>query len=107
MELNSNHYYRHADEYDSNRDSDDLEKEKKIPEPTQEIICMIDAKNSLQRLDNELRFPEYVNICRQIETYLKKYCVHDIVEDEIDLTPDTSMRIKYCNICMCDFTHSD
>ena len=33
----------------------------------------------------------------------KNVCCHNIVDDYIDITPDRSMRIKYCDICMVTF----
>jgi len=34
-----------------------------------------------------------------------KLCDHEIVRDLIDLTPDTSKVIYYCEKCMQDFTN--
>lgn len=33
----------------------------------------------------------------------KTECLHNIVDDYIDITPDRSMKIKYCDICMVTF----
>lgn len=41
----------------------------------------------------------------KIFSYDQKNCVHEIVQDLIDLTPDTSQVIFYCEKCMADFTH--
>jgi hypothetical protein len=30
-------------------------------------------------------------------------CKHNIVDDYIDITPDRSMKIKYCDICLMTF----
>ena len=40
----------------------------------------------------------------KIDIFLKNNCQHDIEEDDIDITPDRSMHIRYCRICQCDFT---
>jgi hypothetical protein len=41
---------------------------------------------------NKLRLKE---LCELI----KQTCQHNFVIDDIDITPDKSMRIKYCTIC--------
>lgn len=41
----------------------------------------------------------------KIFSHDQKNCVHEIVQDLIDLTPDTSQVIFYCEKCMADFTH--
>jgi len=46
--------------------------------------------NRLQYLNNY-----YSDICENI----KQTCVHDYIYDDIDITLDHSMRIKYCSIC--------
>jgi hypothetical protein len=41
----------------------------------------------------------------KIFSHDQKNCDHEIVQDLIDLTPDTSQVIFYCEKCMADFTH--
>jgi hypothetical protein len=36
----------------------------------------------------------------------QQICDHEIVRDLIDITPDKSQVIFYCEKCMADFTHS-
>jgi capsular polysaccharide biosynthesis protein len=37
-----------------------------------------------------------------IQQKLKESCVHSFVKDLIDITPDKSKEIEYCEICECD-----
>jgi hypothetical protein len=46
---------------------------------------------------------EYSNICKLMEEYIIHNCKHNIVEDSIDITPDTSRTIFYCSKCMKSF----
>ena len=46
---------------------------------------------------------EYINICKLMEEYIIHNCNHNIVEDSIDITPDTSQTIFYCSKCMKSF----
>jgi len=34
-----------------------------------------------------------------INTFLTRYCVHDVMTDYIDITPDKSIMIRYCKCC--------
>ena len=42
----------------------------------------------------------------KIFSHDQKNCDHEIVRDLIDITPDKSQVIFYCEKCMADFTHS-
>jgi hypothetical protein len=46
---------------------------------------------------------EYNNICKLMKEYIIHNCNHNIVEDSIDITPDTSRTIFYCSKCMKSF----
>ncbi len=34
-----------------------------------------------------------------IKTFLMRYCVHDVMTDYIDITPDKCITIRYCKCC--------
>lgn len=34
-----------------------------------------------------------------INTFLMRYCVHDVMTDYIDITPDKCITIRYCKYC--------
>jgi hypothetical protein len=38
-----------------------------------------------------------------VVNYIESNCVHNIVTDYIDITPDYGHNIKYCDICMKTF----
>lgn len=34
-----------------------------------------------------------------INTFLMRYCAHDVMTDHIDITPDKCITIRYCKNC--------
>lgn len=42
---------------------------------------------------------------QQIKIEKMNHCHHNFVDDEIDITPDKSKKIRYCSIC--EYTHHD
>ena len=69
---------------------------------TEDIALMCSIKENLIQLDIE-KNNDYINILDSITKYIEKYCHHDIIDDDIDITPEKSMRIHYCNKCMTTF----
>jgi hypothetical protein len=45
----------------------------------------------------------YKNVLNNCRDYLKKNCCHVLVNDLIDIDPDKSEFIRYCNICKVRF----
>ena len=69
-------------------------------EPTEDILHMAEAKIHIERLATDQRTLEYNAIISSINHYLRRNCKHeDIIEDYIDITPELSQKIKYCNQC--------
>tara|TARA_A100001015_G_scaffold292903_1_gene368796 strand:+ start:1251 stop:1475 length:225 start_codon:yes stop_codon:yes gene_type:complete len=69
------------------------------------IDCMIRVK---QILDNEFKNKinnEYSKICKLVEEYVVKHCDHHIVNDLIDIDPDRSKSILYCDKCFHTFSN--
>jgi hypothetical protein len=66
---------------------------------------LITSKNSL--LHEEINEPELIeqilHLINIVETKVKAECKHDYVEDYIDVDPERSMRITYCNKCLSQF----
>jgi hypothetical protein len=60
------------------------------PQKQINIQCFIDKRNYISQM--KLR-------CNK---KIYELCVHNFVEDSIDITPDRSQNIRYCSIC--DFT---
>lgn len=59
-------------------------------------------------LGNNIQHPKSpITVCSvdnlNTQILLEDECSHNIVDDYIDITPDRSMKIKYCDICMKTF----
>ena len=70
------------------------------------IQCMIRAK---EILDNDFKYninDEYSEIVEKIENYVIKHCQHKIVRDLIDIDPDRSKTIFYCENCFQTFSNN-
>jgi hypothetical protein len=63
------------------------------------IYYMERAKSILEQVEKGQQPAEYSKICQSIKEFIAKYCPHEIEEDDIDISPDKSQRIKYCKIC--------
>jgi hypothetical protein len=66
-----------------------------------EIIAR--AKSYTDSLPTHLQNADYIIIANKIDAYLKKYCVHKIITDSIDIDCDRSQTIHYCEICFQTF----
>jgi hypothetical protein len=65
------------------------------------IRKMIIARDSLEfpkKMDTE-----YKKIYDLIQEYINIYCSHEIIEDYIDIFPEKSQKIKYCQKCFTNF----
>lgn len=82
-----------------------MEKNNEIIENEYEDIRLIsNALNTLDVLPNKDRKKMYIEIVNLMNCYINTYCKHHIVEDLIDINPDCSRTIRYCEHCMKDFT---
>lgn len=63
-----------------------------------EILSIMEYYKNLN--PNEENYKNVLNNCRD---YLKKYCCHNLVNDLIDIDPDRSEFIRYCDICKVRF----
>jgi hypothetical protein len=63
------------------------------------VYRMILAKGNLDALPLDIVDAEYIAIQTAISKYIKKHCKHSIVSDHIDLSPETSATIFYCEHC--------
>lgn len=64
--------------------------------------AMENAKRVLNKITKDKQNADYKNIIQLIEKYLIKHsddCHHNIIEDLIDIDPDRSKMVKYCNLC--------
>jgi hypothetical protein len=57
-----------------------------------------------QRKNNTTKIVEKISILfNSIEQKLHSECIHDYVDDYIDITPEKSQKITYCKSCWCTF----
>ena len=66
--------------------------------PTQ----LSDVDKEIQQILCYLNLPTYENTnnyLQLVEEQIKNKCQHNYVTDDIDIDPDTSIRICYCSIC--------
>jgi arginine decarboxylase-like protein len=54
----------------------------------------ITSKNKCKKQINDVEY--YI---QRIEKEINNLCEHNYIEDDIDITPDISQKIKYCSIC--------
>jgi len=80
------------------------------------IIMNIDKFNYLIELRKSLELNKYIfknenekfliivnDLLKEIDNILKSECVHDYIEDYIDINQETTQKINYCAKCMCSF----
>lgn len=72
-------------------------------ENSEDVKSLIRCKNVLERHSNRMDSNDHQAIMDFINEYLLKYCSHNKIHDLIDITPDKSMNIIYCNKCYCTF----
>ena len=64
-----------------------------------DIYTMVNALEILERVDISKRPGLYRQIHQSIKNYLQQYCDHHMVTDLIDIDPDRSKSIRYCEYC--------
>ena len=57
---------------------------------------LIEMRNEITRNKNE---QDTKKIDNEIKNFLMKHCLHDVITDYIDITPNRGMNIKYCKKC--------
>lgn len=63
------------------------------------VVIMVRAKSYLDGIPEKLQDDEYKSIVAAVNEYLKKNCDHKIVMDSIDIGPEQSKTIFYCECC--------
>jgi hypothetical protein len=79
----------------------DVCKTKKNKDKEEEIII---CKNNISIIDKEINsLEEDIKAMEEqllsINKKIQHICVHDFVEDYIDIDPDRSIKIVYCQVC--------
>jgi hypothetical protein len=72
--------------------------EPKVP-PMETVDTMIRIKHILQTTDVSTQTSEYHEILKMVNEYIQKYCIHHVVYDDIDISPNESRKIRYCEYC--------
>lgn len=70
------------------------------------LTAMETARRFLNAVPNSNQNEDFKVILRLVEKYLNTHCNecnHNIIEDLIDIDPDRSKVIKYCNLCYTTF----
>ena len=65
----------------------------------EKVQKLIYANLSLQMVPHEERDDAFSKIIELVEKYIEDNCVHSIVTDLIDIDPETSKSIDYCEYC--------
>lgn len=69
----------------------------------QHVIFMSSALCSLNSLPEKNQSLEYKAIIESIKKYLNENCEHCIIEDDVDVGPESSKKIFYCETCYLTF----
>jgi len=67
---------------------------------------MLSIKLKLERISINEQNNECKVIVKHIKNYLFKYCNHKIIDDLIDIDPDRSQIIHYCEYCETCFPYT-
>ena len=70
-----------------------------IPQKQHNIYFMTKALESIERLPIEERDQDYTKLINEIKGYLYDHCSHHFIKDIIDITPDRSKEIFFCEMC--------
>jgi hypothetical protein len=71
--------------------------------PHNDIEQLLKVQRILSRIPEDEQHPDYVRIVGLVNDYIYKRCNHYIVTDSIDIDPDRSQTIYYCNYCYRSF----
>uniref|UniRef100_A0A6C0I2U8 Uncharacterized protein n=1 Tax=viral metagenome TaxID=1070528 RepID=A0A6C0I2U8_9ZZZZ len=74
--------------------------------PHNDIDNMVQVKAILERISKENQQQEYTSILIKVNHYIETRCNHYIVTDTIDIDPDRSQAIHYCEICFKTFAEN-
>ena len=63
------------------------------------IYPFVKIRSILQTISREQQNQTYQEIYRQIDKYIEDNCQHHVVQDLIDISPEHSQTIYYCEHC--------
>ena len=65
-------------------------------EHIQEMVAALARLKYCSQNEND---NEWQMICNLMEKYIETHCQHHIIHDVIDISPDASQTIRYCEYC--------
>jgi hypothetical protein len=65
----------------------------------QEFVNLSCCLKHLREIPESLQSPEYKKVVEHMRATLQGICIHDFVEDYIDIDPDRGQYITYCIYC--------
>lgn len=68
-----------------------------IDKQISEVLVYLDIQTKYEKKDHHTEHLQelFKEVCQQIE----EKCEHHYIKDDIDIGPETSMKIEYCVIC--------
>jgi hypothetical protein len=72
--------------------------------PHNDIDILLQVKRLLEELPEKEQKPEYTTVVKLVNDYITKRCNHYVVTDTIDIDPDRSKTIYYCEYCYTTFS---
>jgi len=68
-------------------------------EQHESVYFMDRALTRLRALPQKMQNQEYKTILKLMSEYIQNHCNHNVVSDLIDIDPDRSKTILYCDHC--------
>jgi len=69
-----------------------------------DISVIVQAKGLLESIPDDNQNEEYKHIIIKMNNYITNNCKHHVVYDHIDINPECSKLIKYCEYCYTTFS---
>jgi len=69
---------------------------------TEDVQIVASCRSIMTSIPITQQNKQYQELYQNMTEYLATFCIHDFVEDYIDITPDYGCNITYCNKCGID-----
>jgi len=69
-----------------------------------DITLIVQAKGLLESIPSENKNDAYNHIVMKLNNYIDNHCQHHVIYDLIDINPECSKTIKYCEYCYTTFS---
>tara|TARA_B110000967_G_C18901727_1_gene576004 strand:- start:4732 stop:4959 length:228 start_codon:yes stop_codon:yes gene_type:complete len=69
-----------------------------------DITLIVQSKCLLESIPSEKKNDAYNDIVMKLNNYIDNRCPHHIIYDHIDINPECSKTIKYCEYCYTTFS---